>query len=206
MAPVRIQAVAPIRTQAGTRLPVRQALPFVEPEPTQGPVQAQRWASSSPDAMLTARDAAAAAGAQAAVPRQAPVLPSAPVVHRRAAPARAARTCRATPAHAVRSRPAHTRAKRALRRAVARALQWLLMETCGRSCGSAVRRISQRLTRTSAAGRSIRQANCSTILPARRRTGLTTIFTSWPNLVTSANNLASLTPRNCPRVMRDIFD
>lgn len=50
------------------------------------------------------------------------------------------------------------------------------------------------------------QANCSSILPARRRTGPTTIFTSWPNLATSSSSLASLTPRNCPRVMRETLD
>ena len=49
-------------------------------------------------------------------------------------------------------------------------------------------------------------ANRSSILPARRRTGPIKIFTSRPNLATSSSILASLTPRNCPRVMRDTFD
>ena len=40
------------------------------------------------------------------------------------------------------------------------------------------------------------QENCSSILPARRRTGPTTILTSWPSFVTSSSSLASLTPRN----------
>lgn len=53
---------------------------------------------------------------------------------------------------------------------------------------------------------SQRQANCRSILPARRRTGPTTIFTSCPSLATSSSSFASLTPRNCPRVMREILD
>lgn len=52
-----------------------------------------------------------------------------------------------------------------------------------------------RVSMTAADG-SPGQANWSSILPARRRAGPTTIFTSWPSFVTSSSSLASLTPRN----------
>ena len=50
------------------------------------------------------------------------------------------------------------------------------------------------------------QANCNSIFPARRRTGPITIFTSCANRATSCNSLASLIPRNWPRVMRETLD
>lgn len=48
-------------------------------------------------------------------------------------------------------------------------------------------------------------ANCRSILPGRRRAGPITMLTSRPNFASSSSILGSLTPRKCPRVMRDIF-
>ena len=50
------------------------------------------------------------------------------------------------------------------------------------------------------------QANCHSIRPSLHRTGLIKIVTSCPSLVTNSSSLASLTPRNWPLVIREIFD
>lgn len=57
-----------------------------------------------------------------------------------------------------------------------------------------------------ACGAAHHQPNCNSIRPAQRRTGPTTIVTSWPSLATSSSNFAALTPQNWPHVMRDTLD